>query len=298
MSTYQLLGVQQTESNPRVNSIAAIRQLSDAEYEVYRSSCRVLNEFDHWQALIQVAIANYDELQQTLAECRTFRPRRNPKSELRDLLHLTINRRLVNFLATGRLFTDHTEVRLARKFGKQSEHFKTFKRVTGEKFDTVFAYRFFCGLRNYSLHSGMPVLGISQSSRVTESGTEEHIVEFSFNSSELLARGEGYWHRLVKRDLASGPPELPVADLAAQYVHALVDINSAVVATERDRLHEAGRHILEIVKDASDHGSMPAVGIVEEHEDGDGMQFHIEDVPFEMLARLGLVKLVLPDGAA
>ena len=196
----------------------------------------------------------------------------------------------MNFLSTARLFLDHTEARLKRLYGKNSESLYAFEVATGYAFDHVFAYRFLYGLKNYALHSGMPILGIAYSSKAASDG-EEVSLEFSFDAHDLLAKGGSHWHRLVKADLEAGPEKLAVSELVDTFMQELSKVSNAVIKSEFEGLRETGQTVLNIVSDAISLETVPTVGRLHPHEDGAGADLSFEDVPLEMLARLGLLTI-------
>ncbi len=78
-----------------------------------------------------------------------------------------VNRRVLSFLSSVRLFRDHTAKRLVRYYGKASAHEATFDAARHAAFDTSAAYRIADALRNYVAHRGMAVdvAGVSSTLR-------------------------------------------------------------------------------------------------------------------------------------
>lgn len=108
-----------------------------------------------------LVLENYSELERTLIdmalEHSIF------KGKIENLLdggtHL-INRRIINFLTTTRLYLDQIYHDLSSIYGKDSGQFNQFKTETKMRFDTVFGYRFMEALRNHVQHHNLPTQGI------------------------------------------------------------------------------------------------------------------------------------------
>jgi hypothetical protein len=95
-----------------------------------------------------------------------------------------------------RVFLDHSEARLKKKFGKESGENERFKEVAAAEFDSSLSNRLFYKLRNYTQHCGMPPVSFHIEHKIGE-GVE---VVFTLNREALL---ENYseWGSRVKADL-------------------------------------------------------------------------------------------------
>lgn len=274
--------------------INTIRDLSEAEAAGYRSAAKEFFEFAHWQMLVSVVEENHREFNQTIRSLSSFRPRYDPKVEMLTALQLGVNRRLANFLSSARLFLDHTELRLKRRYGEASAEVKAFKSATANSYDGVFAYRFFYRLRNYAQHCGMPVGGIEAAGSVDEgSGAERHTTSYWFDVEHLLEVGGNLWGNL-RPELKTGPKRLSVDEMVVQFMKEIRRLSERVEQIEHPRLHAAANVILAIISDASGPDTMAQVGKITSTKDGPSIA--LEDVPLTIMASLGFVKLNSPSG--
>lgn len=288
----QLLAFTKPHGLEGPTDIRIIRDLSGAEVVSYRSAAREFFEYVHWHTLIAVVQENHREFGDSVQSLSTLRPKFDPKVEILTAVQLNVNRRLANFLSSARLFLDHTELRLKRRYGKRSPEVEAFKSATSNAYDGVFAYRFFYRLRNYAQHCGMPVGGIVAESSVDESSrVERHTISYWFDVEQLLRVGDDVWGNL-RPELEAGPDRLSVDEMAVQVMDELRGLSDRVVQIEYPRLQAAANVILAIVKDASGPNTMAQVGTIS--RDKDALGFVLEDVPLTIMASLGFVKLSTP----
>lgn len=105
---------------------------------------------------------NYNLLFSNTDECfKKLAKENNENWETLEEIALEINRNLLNYLASQNTFLDHTRHFLSQTFGKDSDEFKNFEKLTNNLFDEHFAYRFLYKIRNYTVHSGFSLCAIS-----------------------------------------------------------------------------------------------------------------------------------------
>jgi len=111
---------------------------------------------------------------------------------------LDTNKYFLNYLSSVKTFLDHTETKLKKNYGDQSQRYKCFKEICSKSYDASFSYRFIIKLRNYSLHCGMPLGGLTLQSEEKPpfSGNIYHSFEAKFNREKLLEYDS--WGRLKK----------------------------------------------------------------------------------------------------
>jgi hypothetical protein len=124
-----------------------------------------------------------------------------------------VNRAIINFLASMRLFLDHTETRLDRRYGRHSRPFGAYKQATAAAHDARASYRILYNMRNYVQHCGMPIEDIQV--RAHAAGTtvvKEVAVECDANI--LLDRFDDWRH--AKTDLEGLRPQFAIAPLVEE----------------------------------------------------------------------------------
>ncbi|MEV5718676.1 hypothetical protein AB0L41_32720 [Amycolatopsis mediterranei] len=108
---------------------------------------------------------------------------------------------IVNWLTSMRLFLDHEETDLKRKFGKESSMIERFKKATSRAFDDQIGYRFATKLRNYVQHCGLPLSRLEVSRR-PGNVLPLQIARLLVDRDKLLA-DYNEWGQFVTRDLRS-----------------------------------------------------------------------------------------------
>ena len=106
---------------------------------------------------------------------------------------------LVNWLLSMRLYLDHQEALLKRRFGRGSAELARFEAVTSNAYDSRIGYRFCYRLRNYVQHTGVPV-GRIQASEPEGLGKGVQKIRFLIERDGLLADRD-LWGATVKADL-------------------------------------------------------------------------------------------------
>jgi len=108
------------------------------------------------QQLYHFVRLNYDEyvglLKRYLQEYT-----QNPRAVDMRVMYFNINRHIFNYLSSIRMFLDHNEYNLKKRYGSDSPRVKRFKKTCSQIYDNSFSYRFLYKLRNYVQHCGMPL---------------------------------------------------------------------------------------------------------------------------------------------
>ena len=142
----------------------------------------------------------------------------------------------INWLNATRLFLDHEQTWLTRRYGKESRELAVFKDAQAAAFDGSLAYRFLYVLRNYTTHCGLPLSQVSlqePSPDDTAQGLSQRIV-FSLDRDDLLSRFN--WGKHVTPDLRA----LPVTFELLPLIHEAMPHFDAIMETIiRIDIHEA-----------------------------------------------------------
>jgi hypothetical protein len=188
----------------------ALRKLGEEEYRQYAHDTATVLEFffDYEQyELVRTAYGEYLHLRAKQADALANHVHLN--EVLRSKIFLGVNRRLRSLLTEFRLFLDHTEAKLKRRYGHQSEQVHAFKAATSRQFDNSFAYRFVYGLRSYAIHEDLPINAISLSGGEGEFDPEDsdtHNQLFVGVSRDALLTSSRGWRTDVKPGLEKLPP--------------------------------------------------------------------------------------------
>jgi hypothetical protein len=158
-------------------------------------------------------------------------------ADKRNTLSQAIESAFVNLVFSVRLFVEHAEIDLKRRYGgDESSEFKRFKGATSREYDDSFAYRFFSKLRNYFWHSGLAGLG----AKIDGDRVEQDSFEFRFQhfaDVPVLLSAWNRWGR-IRQELASMEPALSLPPLASAAVSCVDRLASELLDIDRPVLIE------------------------------------------------------------
>jgi hypothetical protein len=146
-----------------------------------------------------------------------------------------INRRVVNFMSTARLYLDQVDHDLRVLFGADSPQRAAFQESKRAEYDSRFGYEVFEALRNYSQHRGIPVHIITYGRELRTHGGRETMansLRIALDPAHLEREGGFKASTLEKLKLAGARAELK--PLLRDYIAGL----RAVHARVRDTLAE------------------------------------------------------------
>lgn len=154
-------------------------------------------------------------------------------------IHL-INRRIINFLTTSKLYLDqvtHDLNTIPHEIPNLKEDVKD--RINNE-YNSVLGYRVMEALRNYVQHRGLPVHVLSYTSNrsgfegLTEELYSEHSVSPLVNLDDL--EKDGKFKRAVLDELISLGGKIHIKNYIRQYVHSLGNIQSFIRHALEDKV--------------------------------------------------------------
>jgi hypothetical protein len=151
-----------------VVNIRRVRSLTDQEADETSAALAVLGRYASHNNLFILTELNFHELQLALAEYNTNFQQYSGDVLRLDTLITNCSRLMLNYLSSFRMFTDHSEASLKRRFGKDSPEVRAYKKIENHQYDSVFAYRFLYRFRNFVQHIGLPI------ERASHTDTREH----------------------------------------------------------------------------------------------------------------------------
>lgn len=172
--------------------------------------------------------SNYEELQArhqfvtiVLSLGRQFADP-NRRTQLGESLSTSV----VNWLTAMRLFPDHEETALKRRFGKESPQVKAFEAATNAAFDAGDpGYRFAYKFLNYVQHCGPPLTHLDVVRPDGSNPRAKQSVRQSVKRDDLLANFDAWGP--VKKDLQSFPASFEVLPLIASAMDGIRDVQRA-----------------------------------------------------------------------
>lgn len=268
--------------------VKPFKEISEQELQEFNRLNDYLREFDNSQGILPLVQSNSLELDNYVSHLQSINhkipvPRRK-HVEIND----EINRLLLNFLASARIYLDHTETRLKRRYGKQSKQVKRFKLATSSAYDGLFIYRFFYKLRNYVQHCGTAIKVTSIFSSSLPGKVDIHRIKVEFDPQELL---ENYkeWGP-VKVDLEKETKSINLKGFAPEVVNNLKIIDSYVYLGEFPELYKAGSWIVDLLEDVFLEGQNPQVGTLQKK--GKILKGKFSEPAFDVLQVVGVANFI------
>jgi hypothetical protein len=143
--------------DPETGEFPFVRELTADEVATYWSATNHVEAFNRWHTLLPLLKSNADEVVRYARRLGKKAPDDGPRGLNPVRAHDEMNRLIVNYLTSMRLYLDHTEARLKRHYESTSGPLAAFKQQAASEFDTKPEYRLFYKLRNYVQHVGLPV---------------------------------------------------------------------------------------------------------------------------------------------
>lgn len=271
------------------DEVKAILPVSDDVYLNYRLHRDVLSDFSRDYQLLRLVSDCYDDFIEGLisvAQAIVGEAHALNQNHLHDF-SFKANKLILAFLGAVKTFQDHGATTISRRYGSESSELELFKALMSEKFDSEFSYRFFCKLRNYTQHCGMPPLGFSVSHDFP--GSIE--ILFSLDRQVLLKEYDG-WGAIVKRDLQSSNELIYVLPELEKYMKSVMDIYlSFYKESDFEKVGRSREWLCDFISDSDpgDHyGFLEAK--IREDADGQGLSLRIEWIPTAMIREVAFVE--------
>jgi hypothetical protein len=253
-----------------------LRELSSEEANSYLADLNELVAFDRAQAVFEMLRRNREEFGREHERWSKQFPAGDEWDEnLRYTIACEINRRFVNYLATARLYLDHTETRLKRRYGPDGAPVCAFKAECSKAYDEHFEYRFAYRLRNFSQHCGIPIGRVDiEGDLDPETKAPTYALTTNFDTEALLAEGKDLWGP-VAEDLRAQPKHLPIEPIVARTGDDLELINCVILDAERPHLLAAAERIVDVLAEAgpTTDTAVSTVVAIADHPEGAELGF-------------------------
>ncbi len=238
--------------------VEMLDELTEAEFNQFQSALSVIQEVVALRRLRDFVVANDEELigylhfaAQELTDKSAVWS--GVKNDDIGQVFLNTNRLLLNYLGSTRIFVDHSTIFLHRKFGETSSEFAGFKQMLSAFFDHSFAYSFFYKLRDYGVHMGLPVDGISFSIRYDKTiNLNKGDLEIKFHCDKLL-HAFSKWGK-VKAPLELMEPKFYVTPLLFEMTQNIREIERNIELIFANELTAAAQFIANRVRHIHDAG--------------------------------------------
>jgi hypothetical protein len=258
-------------------SIKSIKPCSEPEFDAYKlhidnilDAGRTIDLFE----ILQSARADYFEhVASAVGMHLSSGDMVNPYSM--DKFSIDTSRYFLNYLTAMRVFLDHAEARLKKKFGRNSVEDERFKAVAAAEFDGKFSNRLFYKLRNYTQHCGMPPVGFNIVHKIGE-GVE---VVFTLDKEALL-KNYSEWGAIVKADLLGLEDDPKLFELINDHFQSMYVVYLEVFRIMHlDQLPESLHWVCTFLDDPRPEDTYAFLVDIQRNETGNGIGFGLRWVP-------------------
>lgn len=238
--------------------INGIRELSKEDFDKYSGYISTLTKLSSDENLFRIVELNYADLKNKMdSYLKDYET--SPDAGFEEFGHLMLNanRLILNFLSAVRTYLDHTETRLKREFGENSEEYKTFKTETSTAYDNNFSYRFLYKLRNFSQHCGLPTGSIHHNSTGDENGKTINTLTLSLVRDELLSKFDSWG--TVKKELEQQDKTFDIIPLLESKAQILKEINEKINKPIYQRHQQAGHELMSLMFESQKVRGIPCL---------------------------------------
>jgi hypothetical protein len=263
-----------------------IRTLSQSDFEKYSEYIVKLIFLKNDENLFKIVDLNYVDFVLKI-ECITNQYSEGDiNTEDQQYLHLEVNRLILNLLSSIRTYLNHTETKLKREYGVESDEFKMFKIETSRAYDENFAYRFLYKLRNFSQHCGLPAGSVKLSS-FNENGLAKYILQLSIQRDDLLSKFD--WGNPITDDLRQQEEFFDILNLLKINYNLLEKINEKIKDLAYKYYQTEGFSLLSLLQEIKSKDGAPC--ILRTLPVNKQKEISIHWFPFDSIAKITGVRL-------
>lgn len=193
-------------------------------------------------------------------------------------LYLDINRHILNILSSIRTYLDHTETRIKREYGSNSEEFLNFKTQTSKAYDENFSYRFLYKLRNYAQHCGLPAGSLSTTASQTGNSLKLCLVK-----NELLLNYDS-WGVIIKQELNNKEDLFDIIPLIDQKFEILKEINKNINNLTYKHYQQEAQELMNLLWESKSKNGTPC--IVETVGANEKLKLNIRWFPYKPISKI------------
>lgn len=241
------------------HEIRAIRELTEKEFSDYRGAASKLGRYVHDQQLFAIVYLNYVDFKRLLRKSFQQYVNKSPDLPTMEILGLSVNRNLLNFLSSVRTFLDHSEFNLKKRYGNDHERVEEYKRACSCEYDNCFSYRFVYQLRNYTQHCGMPLGELKFESKLKDARTDSiaHSLAIYFNRDRLLSEFD--WGSKLKQEIQALPERFEISWHVDQAMMCLRRIGKSLIKNDLAELSKSARIIRDLIAPVKRRSGEPCI---------------------------------------
>ena len=243
------------------------------------------------QQLYHFVRLNYDEyvnlLKRYLQEYTE-----NPRTVNMRAMYFNINRHIFNYLSSIRMFLDHNEYNLKKRYGSDSPRVKRFKKTCSQIYDNSFSYRFLYKLRDYVQHCGMPLGNLelaAKESNFAPNGIQRSL-SVQFDRDGLLTKFSN-WGSQLSREIPKLPRRFEVTPHISEGMKCVEKIYLTLIEDDFPQLLHAAEYIRQLIAPAKDLIGVPSIIWLERIGQGtENLKVRIGHIPLDIVEKVMNVK--------
>jgi hypothetical protein len=204
-----------------------------------------------------------------------------------------MNRLIMNLLTSFRTCLDHYAHRLSSIDKQGSKYKEVFEKAQSYCFDNSFAYRFFCKLRNYVQHSGLPVSELFGSLEPGPEGRVIHDIVLFINRDDLIRKYDGWGP--VKKEIKLQPEKIDIISLVRNFTRDIQGLSALCARLELGRLAGHWEYLLELHNEIQLKApkSIPCVASITTSPGDKSVDIKISSIPlYTMVKMQGLARII------
>lgn len=225
-------------------------ELTEAEYHSIVAAMQQLHRATDIEEKFDLLLENFLEYEQellTLSLKSSLFPRLDDHRVATE--RQLVNRRVVNFLSSARLYIDQVQHSISQLFARGGA--PDAAKLFSAEYDEHLEYRIAEALRNFSQHRALPVHVLSWPSGWEKMETESRRLRFGFipsiSADELAAEG-GFKASVLEELHGSGQAKFSLTLVFRRYVESLANVHEQIrvaIADQIERDHELVRGALD-----------------------------------------------------
>ena len=273
---------------PKDYEMVLVRSITPADMNEFRKARGKLITFNTYCGLYEICEANYQSIlshHSTLKE--GIASNRNRWLEYMEEYTLEMNRLLLNYLYSFRIFIDHSDTRYKRLNKEGYNYIDSFTEITSGCYDRNFAYGFFYKLRNYVQHCNLPPIGIRSNEHPDHNGKSIIDTSVSFDRDTLISE-YSEWGKKIKAELQNQPPLMELLPYLKEFRSQIQSINIVVLAIEIALANDACYFLYELVNEIQTQypDGDPFVGrLIKPETEINGPKLEVIDFPLHAMIK-------------
>jgi hypothetical protein len=238
--------------NRKDNSYTKVKKLSNEENERYKKAAKRIYSINEDLSLLEAVRVNHKAYLDLLKHYVTIHMSTQDIDGVEiDQMVGNINLHLLNYLSIVKTFLAHSEFKLKRLYGKNSQRYLNFDNATSNAFDNCFSYRFLYHLRNYVQHCGMPIAGFD-GLRFGHRDKLNKTVQVSLvaycDRDELLDKYGKKWHKKLLNEIPYLQPRIDITPHINNMMKCIKKLSTIVIKDDLPELIKNAEFLEELIR--------------------------------------------------